>query len=654
MLKSRLKNRMIVIIMALFYVSCVSETLPPVAKPVVLMVHSDSLEAEQSFTAAVELFNAEKFSDAKAAFIKFEKKFPDEELVFQSNLYQGRIELLNHNYNKAEDFFEKAKLSPTDMSVVDYGGMYLGITKYHLKDYKEAFNILVSYAGKFTKKSEKLEIADCLWRSAKALGDYVNSSIWLDAYLKAAPDSEIKESTVKEFKLFLEDIKNPDIIKRSIVSLKELSKKESSEVKAILLIKLARLLYDAGDYNELQSVVKDIRKQGGEYLTEIENIMLMVELQEDVNMETIGVLLPLSGSMRMVGQEILKGVMLGSKQFRFGKEQMALSVVIKDTGGNKDKALSAFEELVRKDRVSAVIGPLDIKASKAVSVKAKQLGVPLISLSGDNTVAKESDYVFWNFMSADFDVQALWHSIVPDIENRVFNKDSSNISKFPDVAVIYPDNSFGRKMTTLFYNNMNSENVQREYVVKIPFDPLQHDFAKTVKKLVKYKFDVLFLPLTASQLALAAPSLAAENIWSSKQSNSLLKQPVLFLIPQAGYSQSVILRAGRYLQNARFVSGFNKKFSKGADTFNMFFENEYKKSPSVYASYGYDAVIIEGTGISAGVSSRYLLKQFIESNTSGQKMSMPFNGFTKDGIPVALPVVKQLDGRTLIDIKHER
>ena len=84
--------------------------------------------------------------------------------------------------------------------------------------------------------------------------------------------------------------------------------------------------------------------------------------------------------------------------------------------------------------------------------------------------------------------------------------------------------------------------------------------------------------------------------------------------------------------------------SSSVSTFIREFSNTYKTPPSVYAGYGYDAMLLIQQAIQSGVTSRSALRTWLDEVVSAAGLVHPFEGFDSEGNAVALPMVRSLSG----------
>lgn len=115
-----------------------------------------------------------------------------------------------------------------------------------------------------------------------------------------------------------------------------------------------------------------------------------------VNRFRIGALLPLTGLYAPFGQTIRQGLELALRQVNLSRpadEQLSLATA--DTAGNTAAALQAFEELVNREKVMAIIGPVLSNEARTLLPSLEKQRVTLISPSaGDPDLAGASPFFF--------------------------------------------------------------------------------------------------------------------------------------------------------------------------------------------------------------------------------------------------------------------
>ena len=88
----------------------------------------------------------------------------------------------------------------------------------------------------------------------------------------------------------------------------------------------------------------------------VESLIDEIKKNAVFNHDTIGVLLPLSGSYESFGQRALKGIELALVQFSSQSGNPPINIIVKDTAADPDKTVKAMEEL-NQNQVAAIFGP---------------------------------------------------------------------------------------------------------------------------------------------------------------------------------------------------------------------------------------------------------------------------------------------------------
>ena len=94
-----------------------------------------------------------------------------------------------------------------------------------------------------------------------------------------------------------------------------------------------------------------------------------------VDPKAIGVLLPLTGPFRSLGESALRAI-----QHAVGKGS-GLKLVVKDTRGDAEAAARLVDQLVSQSHVAALLGPIGASESTAAVQRAAELQIPILTLS---------------------------------------------------------------------------------------------------------------------------------------------------------------------------------------------------------------------------------------------------------------------------------
>ena len=187
---------------------------------------------------------------------------------------------------------------------------------------------------------------------------------------------------------------------------------------------------------------------------------------------TVGCLLPLSGRYQAYGIRALKGIELALSRFNNQADLQPIHLIVKDTGSEPDRVVSAMEELVN-EKVAAIIGPL-VGAEYAASL-AQENGIPIITITQKEKITEIGDNVFRNFLTPQMQVKRLVTFAAEYLEVQNF-------------AILYPEEKYGATFMNLFWDEVVQSGGRIVGVES--YDPAHTDFAASIKKLVGLHYEV--------------------------------------------------------------------------------------------------------------------------------------------------------------------
>ncbi len=600
---------------------------PEVAPTSPKTVHSDNPAAEASFKQARDRFMKGHREIAKQEFNDFLRLFPGDPLAWSAMLFLGRIALGDGNPDLATVLLNPVLERAGDDSVARQARLYAGVALHRSGLSDGAVRLLTELMGKMTDHDDNLLVLDTLWRAARALNDKRHTVTWLDGFLEVGPAKDAREDAMRELQRISDGISD-------VALLKELGADLDAGGAAwpLIMSRLAWLRHDEGDLDAVADILKVVEKAGRAQDNAVVDIFELLEERTTVDMGAVGCLLPLTGRSRLVGQTVLKGVMIGVDAVRFGDDRRSLSVVIRDSGKGASQAVAALEDMVLKENVAAVIGPMDSAVSKAVANRAQQLGVPIVLLSVKEGIARRGPNVFRGFPSNASEVKALL--------------DAASRMGGTAYAIMYPEDGYGRAMRRAFIEKLGEMGV--EPAAEVGYSPDDTDFLKEASDLFEAEFDVLFIPDKASRIALIAPALASEGIWSTVSFEPApgSGRAVQVLLPSIGYSTDLVRRAGRYLQGALAVRHYLADAGLSASRFDDRFADEYGARPTYFSALGHDAAVLVAGAVAEGVKGRVGIRRWIRGlgEDSDLPFAAPFKGFDSQGETTASPWILMLNG----------
>jgi len=160
----------------------------------------------------------------------------------------------------------------------------------------------------------------------------------------------------------------------------------------------------------------------------------------------IGVMTPLTGESAKYGQDIKRGYDLATEEIneKGGIQGKKLLLIYEDDEGKPDKAVSAAQKLIQRDKVSVILGALWSSPTLAVAPIAEKNKVVLLS-SGSSSpkITDAGDYIFRNEISEAYGAK--------ESAKLYFN------AGFKKIATIYINNDYGigvRDITKEIYEQL--------------------------------------------------------------------------------------------------------------------------------------------------------------------------------------------------------
>jgi len=341
---------------------------------------------------------------------------------------------------------------------------------------------------------------------------------------------------------------------------------------------------------------------------------------------TIGIILPLSGDYQYFGERALQAIQLAMKEVSSQGKAPPISLAIRDSKGTPLEAEKAVEELVTKERVLAILGPLLTVTTEKAARKAQQLKVPLLTFSQKEPLYGKGDFVFQNSMTPSDQIRALGSYAIKDLELRTF-------------AVFYPNSPYG-----LHFKNFFIQEVVRrggKVVGAVAYHEEQTDFSQEIKTFFRVRpekkegprktmgeefsvglsVDALFIPDTHDRVGLILSQLAYFDV-----------KGLALLGTNAWNGPDLIRIAGKSAEGAIFVDTFFKKApSPFVARFVEEFQKTYQRDPETLEALGYDGASILLEMIrSKGASSPLQMKEELRRIQNFQGVS-GLKGFGESG-----------------------
>lgn len=312
---------------------------------------------------------------------------------------------------------------------------------------------------------------------------------------------------------------------------------------------------------------------------------------------TIGVVLPLSGQLAKLGEQSLQGVLLAAGIFPpdgAPAQSGGVRIVVRDSQGRADAAATAVAQLAADPTVSAVVGPLGADEAEAAAAQAETAGLPLLTLSGRESVTAQRTHVFRVGVTPRDEANAL----------GVYAAHELGLKRF---GVLYPDDAYGRGMKDVFQQIVVAYGGQVTGVAA--YRPGTTDFEKAIRELVGGKlptpeapglaFDALFIPDAREKALLIAPQLAVLKV-----------APLRLLGPRGWQHPDLLKLAGRQVEGAVMAEPFDAgSNSRLVQDFVREYQASMQATPDVFAAQAFDATNLVLTELAHGTQDREAVRE---------------------------------------------
>lgn len=373
-------------------------------------------------------------------------------------------------------------------------------------------------------------------------------------------------------------------------------------------LRLGRLAAHRRDDREARALLERAVAVGGAPAEAARASLDRLAGRDQVVAGRIGVLLPLSGPYAAIGETALHAVRLAVGGVA------GIELVVGDTVGDAGQAAQIVEDMVHRQHVAAIIGPVGSIESHTAARAAERLGVPIIVLSSRADLTRLGTFVFRHRLTRGAQAEAIGRYAVEALGLKTF-------------AILYPRTDYGIEMMQVFWQTVTrlggeirgaegySVNVadQNEPIQKLigrhhlearKTDPhwealnrKSKDRAQHVAPVVD--FEALFLPDSGERVRLLLPFLA---YWDIEVKTDPQQSPLelagkyggdtpqlVQILGTSGFNDPRLTREPpAQAQNALFVDAPWTETPASAQ-FNDAWIAEHGRPPPVLAAHAYDA-----------------------------------------------------------------
>ncbi len=313
-------------------------------------------------------------------------------------------------------------------------------------------------------------------------------------------------------------------------------------------------------------------------------------------LDSLGVVLPLSGPFARFGQRSLEGILLAAGIFDDDAAGgRGFRIVVRDAGGKAARAEQGVRELAADPSVGAVVGPLLAEPSEAGARAADELGLPLLALTPREDVTAGRTHVLRLGATPRAEAEAL----------AAYAAEGLGATRF---GILAPDDAYGRGLGDLFRAAVTAHG--GHVVASASYPPGAPDVSPMLRTLAAAAapaappgaapprdgrdLDALFVPESRTRIAAIAPQIAASALAG-----------VTVLGPQGWFGPDLLRVAGRSLEGAVCAEPYDPESTEPASAdFTARFRAEFEDAPDVISAQAYDAARLALTALAQGAASR--------------------------------------------------
>jgi len=231
-------------------------------------------------------------------------------------------------------------------------------------------------------------------------------------------------------------------------------------------LRYGRLAHHLRKFATAKKVLSEFASAAGESHPEtadVESLLKNIRARFQVDRGTIGVVLPLSGPFKSYGLQVRRGIELALDG------DATYKLVFKDSRGEAPRARAAVEELILKNRVIAILGPVGENESLAAAEMAEQYQVPILTMTRREGITTVGEFVFRNYLTNKMQGQAMARYAYQTLGLRKF-------------AILYPNNKYGDENMRAFWDEVVKLGGKITAVER--YAPSDRDHQEAVRKLV--------------------------------------------------------------------------------------------------------------------------------------------------------------------------
>ena len=552
---------------------------------------------------------------------KFISENKDKSIALSAYLLKAKIFLQNNKYKQACSTYHKVVESVFDYP--DSWPAYRDSAKCHFKAKKTL--LALQTLERFIQKpkahfTDKRKGALLQWDFLKNKQTFKKWKLISLSHL-AVLSAHNKEKWKNRGKNLIQNLTHKELITYTNTT-------ESFNIfKGYLYYKAGKYFFSNKDFTQAKNYLKNALSSSlSDHLKkEVKQNLLMIKKISKVNPYLIGVLLPLSGRKKALGEKILRGLYLGLDMEKDSSWQM----IVMNSQSHPDVVKTHLDSLFYKYHVIGFIGGLTSETAEVIAQKAEEFATPAILFSQKKNLSLHRNFVFQNALTA----KQLLNPLIQHIRESL---------KVQKASLLYPEDPYGKEYSALFSKIFKQgggeiageemykagETDFKKHITKLlhlnikgrekEFEKLKDQFLKEnpslsgrSKKLTaenilpaKKEFSALFIPDTLDRLqkiqdhlryfGIKNVFLLGTNIWPVKQTQSKNFTLVFVNLPQ---KDPLLIKK----------SSFHKNFI-----------SSYGYSPGNFEQRAYNTALFLKQALGQKVKSRILLQEKLKQIRSFQ------------------------------------
>jgi len=292
----------------------------------------------------------------------------------------------------------------------------------------------------------------------------------------------------------------------------------------------------------------------------------------------IGVLLPLSGDLSVIGREMLKGAQLAIDQINEagGIAGRKVVLVVGNTKSDREGAVAEAKRLIDAEGVKVIIGPATNPSTLAVASIVNERHVVLISPSSTSPEISKPENDPGNFVFRVIGSDSLQGLAMAAIAEEL---------GFKSAVIVAMDSDYGRGLADVINRTFTVHGGQVLNVIY--YNPVAGDYVHEVEQVKALNPDVIFFVgyrESASRLLKDAKTVGITSKWVATEDvcdESMFNDPEVaeYIVGMYGVKRYLPVES---ILHKQFVQAYIEKFGAG---------------PGKYADYTYDATMLASLAI---------------------------------------------------------